>query len=182
MQDFAGARPGGHDGVVAQHLGVAEGRALFVLAGHLADGGVDVDDQPPCSRACPHRPRPPQRLAHHRLELTDVAEGEGPQERAQGGGGHHPVREHPRTAARAQHVGVVDVGAAGDDGVHQSQDLAAGQRTADASAETDSGVHQPLETETHDQRADEDEPGVGHQVGVVEAHRDPIDPVRYSTH
>lgn len=111
-----------------------------------------------------------------------MAEGEGAQEGAQRGGGHHPVSEHHLAGSRAQHVGVVDVGAAGHDGMHQGEDLAPRTGTADASAETDGGVHQPLETEAQHQRADEDEPGVGRQVGVVEAHRDAIDPVRYSTH
>ena len=62
------------------------------------------------------------------------------------------------------------------------QDLATGTGTAHASTETDGGVHQPLETQSQHQRAYEDEPGVGHQVGVVEAHLNAVDPVRYSTH
>jgi hypothetical protein len=92
------------------------------------------------------------------------------------------VGEHPIAAARAQHLGVVDMGATRHDGVHQREDLAPGKRATDASTEPDGAVHQPLEAQAEDERADEDEPGVGHQVGVVEAHRDAVDPVRYSAH
>ena len=111
-----------------------------------------------------------------------MSEGEGSQERAQGGGRHHSVWKHRLAAARAQHVGMVDMGAARHDGVHEGQDLATRTCPADASTETDRGVDQPLETEPEGQRADEDQAGIGHQVGVVEAHPDAVDPVRYSTH
>jgi hypothetical protein len=36
-----------------------------------------------------------------------------------------------------------------------------------------------LETETHHQGGDEEQPGVGHQARLVEGHRQPIDPARY---
>jgi hypothetical protein len=111
-----------------------------------------------------------------------MAEGEGPQERAEGGGGHHPVGKHGLAGPRAQHVSVVDVGPAGDDGMDQCQNLAPWKSAADATSETNGGVDQPLEAQAQHQRAYEDEPGVGHQVGIVEAHRNAIDPVRYSTH
>ena len=92
------------------------------------------------------------------------------------------MREHRFAPSRAQHVGVVDVGATGHDGVDQRQDLAPREGAADTSSETDSAVHQLLQAQAEDQGADKDQPGIGHQVGIVEAHPQTVDTVRYSTH
>jgi hypothetical protein len=40
-------------------------------------------------------------------------------------------------------------------------------------------VAQVLETELGDQGGDEQEAGIGHQIRVVEGHRDPIGSARY---
>ena len=57
------------------------------------------------------RPGPAQRLGEDGVELADVAEGEGAQERPERRRRHDPVSEHRRRGPRAQHVGVVDVAA-----------------------------------------------------------------------
>ena len=73
----------------------------------------------------------------HRVELTDVAEGEGPQECAQGGGRHHPVTEDRPGGARTEHVGVIDVGPARGHGVHQGEHFASRKRPTDTTREVE---------------------------------------------
>ena len=85
-------------------------------------------------------------------------------------------------SAAAQHVGVVDVGTAGHNGVHHRHHLAPRPRTAHSSRQTDHRVDQRFELEANGQRGDQQQPGVGNQVGVIEAHPDPVDGMRYSTH
>jgi hypothetical protein len=182
VQHLAGVVAGGHQGVVAQDLGVAEGGTGLVGAGHLADGGVDIDDQSTLTGPGTDSPGSLQHLAHHRFELADMAEGERSQERAQRGGGHDPVVEHRLGGARAQHLGVVDVGAAGDDGVHQGQHLAPRQSAADSAHQANGDVDEVLDAEAGGQRGHQQQPGVGHQVLVVEGHRDAVDSARYSLH
>ena len=46
VEHLAGVGPGGEQGVVTEHLGVAVGGTGLLLAGHLADGGVEIDHQP----------------------------------------------------------------------------------------------------------------------------------------
>jgi hypothetical protein len=168
--------------VVAQDLGVAEGGTGLVGTDHLADGGVDVDDQAALPGAGALGPGSLQHLAHHRFELADMAEGEGPQEGAQRGGGHDPMPEHRLGGAAAQHIGVVDVGAAGDDGVHQGQHLAPGQGAADPAHQANGGVDQLLDPKPGGQGGHQQQPGVGHQVLVVEGHLDAVDSARYWLH
>jgi len=145
-----------------------------------------VESTSTTSRAAPgprtQRPCPPQDLADDGLELADVAEGEGPQERAQRRGRHHPERQHRLGAAAAQHVGVIDVGAPGHDGVHQAQHLAARPRAAHPARQADRPVHQRLQPESDSERAHQQQAGVRHQVLVVEAHLYAVDGVRYSAH
>ncbi|HEV2070483.1 MAG TPA: hypothetical protein VGR26_11870 [Acidimicrobiales bacterium] len=81
--------------MVAEHPGVAERRPLLVVALDLAHGGVHIDHQPGRARPGAQRPRPAHHLAHHRLELADMSEGERPQERAERRGRHHPMGHDP---------------------------------------------------------------------------------------
>jgi hypothetical protein len=182
MEDLAGVGSGREDRVVAEDLGVAVCGALLGFAGHLADRGVHVDHHPVVSRARSQLPRPGHDLADHRLELADMPEAERPQEDAQRGGGHHPMTQHPPGVPGAQDVGVVDVAGAGDKGVHQRQHLAARSGAADQTGHTDRSVHQRRDTEPGRQRRDHDQPGVGHQPLIVEAHRQPVRDVRYWPH
>ena len=46
-----GVGPGGNQRALAEHLRVAVGGAVFLIAEDLTDGGVDVDGQRPCARA-----------------------------------------------------------------------------------------------------------------------------------
>ena len=90
--------------------------------------------------------------------------------------------KHRLAGSRAQGLGMVDVRSAGHHGVHEREHLATGTGTADSPTEPDGGVHQLLEAEARHQRGDQDEPGVGDQVGLIKAHPEAVDPVRYSTH
>ena len=81
VHDLAGVSPGGQQRVVAAHLGVAEARALLVVAVDLADRGVDVEHHRPVARAGAHGPGPAQRLARDDVELAEMTEGERAQER-----------------------------------------------------------------------------------------------------
>jgi hypothetical protein len=61
------ARPGpkGDEGVVAELLRIAVARSVLGLAAHLADGGVEVDDELLGPRSRPEGPRPAQRFGEH---------------------------------------------------------------------------------------------------------------------
>ena len=182
MEDLAGVGSAGQDGVIAQHLGVAEGRSGLELAGYLADGGVDVDDQPGRPGPGAHGPGPAQRVARDGFELADVAEGEGAQERAQRGRCHHPVGKHTSTGPRAQHLGVIDVRTPDHHGMHQGQHLAPRPCSADASTQANSGVDQGLQAEANPKGAHQQQASIGDEIRVIEAHLDAIKIVRYSTH
>jgi hypothetical protein len=127
-------------------------------------------------------PRPAQRLRDHRVELADMPERERPQQRAQGGRGHHPERQHRRGRPGAQHVGVIDVAAPGQDRGHQRQHLAARAGPADPADQPHRLADQFLHPETGHQRRRYHQPGVRHQARVVEDRFDPVDPARYSPH
>jgi hypothetical protein len=111
-------------------------------------------------------------------ELADVAEGERAQERAQGGGGHHPVAEDLAGGAGAQYVGVVDAVAAGDHRLGQGEQLAPGAVGAGAVAKVDELIDDLLDAEPLGQRRGEDQPGVGDRVGVVEGDGQGVGTVR----
>lgn len=83
---------------------------------------VEVDHQPVGQHH--ERPGPAQDLGQHTVELAQVAEGEPPQERAQGRGRHHRVAEDPSGRSCPQQIDVVDVSGAGRHGVDQGEHLA----------------------------------------------------------
>jgi hypothetical protein len=107
-----------------------------------------------------------ERLGDHGLELADMAEVEGPEERPERGRRHDPVAEHGSGGARAPHVRVVDVARTGADRVHERRDPSSrkGRHVDHLLGELD-------EAELLAQHADECEPRVGHGVVVVEHHR-----------
>jgi hypothetical protein len=90
-----------------------------------------------------------------------------------------PMLEHLCARTSAQHVGVVDVAGPGHHGMDQGQDLPSRSEPADASAQLDRGVTEPLEPETLGHGGNEHQAGIGHQVGLVEGHRDAVDSARY---
>ena len=123
VKHLTGVRPRGQDRVIAELVRVAISGALFVFAVDLTNRRVDIDHQR-IVRANTASPRPLQRLTVDRFELTDVTEGERPQERPDRRGSHHPMTNHARSRPSAQHVGMIDVGATGTHRVHQRQHLA----------------------------------------------------------
>jgi hypothetical protein len=78
------------DRVIPEPLRVAVTGALFVFADDLGDGRVDIDDEALRAGTRAHRPRATDRLADHRVELTDMAERERTQECPQRRRSHHP--------------------------------------------------------------------------------------------
>jgi hypothetical protein len=108
-----------------------------------------------------------------------MTEGEGPKEGAERRGCHHPVGKNALGRSGPEHVGMVDVTGTCHHGVHQGEDLATGQRTTDPSGEVDRAIDQAFETEPHHQSGHQDQPGIGHQIRLVEGHLDPVDSARY---
>ena len=92
------------------------------------------------------------------------------------------MTEHRLGGPRSQHVGVVDVGSARRHGVHQGEHLASREGPTDTTRQVNSGVDQALETEADHQRGHEQQPGVGHQIRLVEGHLDAVDSARYCAH
>ena len=134
------------------------------------------------ARAHPGRPSPAQRLGSDGFQLADVAEGERAKKRAQRGWRHDPVRKNTLGRPRSQHVGVVYVASAGDDRMDQRQHLAPRSRSTYSTGEADGGIDQRLQPEADHQGAHQQKASVGHQVGLVEAHPQPVDAVRYCPH
>ena len=108
-----------------------------------------------------------------------MTEGEGPKERAQRGGRHHPVWEHRLGRTGSPHVDMIDVAAARHQGVHQGEHLASGERATDPAPEVDQVIDQAFETKPDHQCGHQQQPGIGHQVRVVEGHLDAVDSARY---
>jgi hypothetical protein len=178
MQHLAGVSAGGQQRVVAEHPGVAVGSPTLVVAVDLADGGVHVDDHWAIAGAGARRPCPAQDGLGDPVELADVAEGEGAQERLQRAWCHHPVAEHLGGGAGAQHVGVVDAVAAGQQRVHQGQHLAAGPVVAGPGAKVDQLVDGRFDPQTLGQRCGQQQPSVGDGVVVIEDHHKAVGTVR----
>ena len=171
MEDLTGGRPHGEQRVVAEDLGVAIGRALLRLAVHLDDGRIQVDRHRVRTRTRPERPGPPDRLGDHLVELADVAEGEGPQERAERGGRHDPERQNPPCRPGTQAIRVVDVARPGEDRRDQGQHLASRTCSTRPARQSERSVHQGLEAQAdHQGGRHHDQPGIGHQRRLVEGH------------
>ena len=95
VQHLAGVGAGGQQRMVAQHPGVAVGRAALGVPVDLAHRGVDIDGDRLVAEAGPGRPRPGEQGLGHAVELAEVAEGKRTQERAQGRGGPSPGGRGP---------------------------------------------------------------------------------------
>lgn len=76
VQHLAGVGACCEQRMVPKSLRVAVGGADLVLAVHLADRRVEVDDE--AIRETEKRPGAGDRLSDHGVELADVAEGEAP--------------------------------------------------------------------------------------------------------
>ena len=111
-----------------------------------------------------------------------MPETERPQEYAQGRRGHHLMPQDPPGATGAQHIRVVDVAGASHNRMHQGENLAAGTGPADQAGHAHRGVDQPPDTQPGRQRGHHQQPGVGHQTLIIEAHRQPVGDMRYWSH
>jgi hypothetical protein len=135
--DHRGARVGGQRGqqsVEATHSGIAEPNALLAMPVDLDDGVVDIEQCVPrvgggWTGVPNHQPGEPgqrdQEPGGDRVELADVTEGEGPQERSQGRGGVG-AGEDPAHPAVSQQRHVIDRVGAGDHASDQRGDLQPG--------------------------------------------------------
>src|SRR5664280_1068836 len=168
--------------MVAEHLRVAVGGTLLLVAVDLTDGGLDALSEAVLTRAGTYGPGPGQHCLAQGVELANVAEGEGTQERAERGGGHHPVPEDPPGRTGAQDVGVVDAVGSGHHGVDESEHLAARQCVTRSVTEVDQLVGQLTHPESFRQRGHQCEPGAGHRPGVVEGHCKTRRTVRFCVH
>lgn len=72
--------------------------------------------------------------------------------------------------------------APGDDRAHQRQHLATRERATLTAVETNPLVDQRLQAQPLDQRADQDQPGVAHQLRVVEDRFVAVDVARDCRH
>jgi hypothetical protein len=178
MEDLTGLGPHRHQRVVAEDVGVAVGGALLQLAVDLADGRVEIDHHRLGARTGSERPGPSDRLGDHLVELADVSEGEGPQERAQRRRRHDPKRQNLVRRSRAQAIDVVDVGGSGQDRRHQGEHLSPRTCPADPTTEAHQLVHQHLEPQSDHEGGRHEEPSVSDQRRVVEGHRDAFDHAR----
>ena len=163
MQNLAGVRPGGEEGMVPEHPGVAVARPALAVPVDLAHRGIQIDRHGGLSRSRPGGPGPAKRCGHDLVQLADVAEGERAQEGPEGGGGHGAVRQDRLGVAGAQHVGIVDRVPAEDHRLHEGHDLAPGPGRTGSVPEVHGGVHELLEAQTLGQGRGQHDPGVGHR-------------------
>jgi len=168
MQQLAGVGPAGQQRVVAKPVGVAVGGPTLGVAVDLAHRRIDIDHQLLGARAGAGGPGSGQQGLGDLVELADVAEGERPQERAQRGGGHHPMPEDLLGAPGPQQAGVVDGVAGGHHRVQQGQHLAAGPVVAGSVAEVDQFVDDGLHPQAFGQGCGQCQAGVGDRVVVIE--------------
>jgi hypothetical protein len=148
------------------------------MAVDLAHPGIHIHRQGPAAGPGTSRPCPAQDLLGGLVELADMTEGEGAQERPQRAGRHHLVAQHLGGGHRAQHVGVVDAVTAGHQRVHQGQDLASRPVRAGPLAQIDQLVDHRLDLQPLRQRRGQQQASVGDRVAVVERHDEPAWAVR----
>ena len=170
--------------MIAEHVRVAVGGALFVLA--VAPRRSSSRDRS-SSAPCPGR-RPTPTPGRSVSAITASSWRTWPnvnaaQERAQRRGRHHPERQHPLRRPGAQHVGMVDVRTARHDRVPPTSAPCGpdatrrpGRRAAPSRLISVSSPSRTINVADHHQ------PGVGDQVRVVEGHLDTVERARYCTH
>jgi hypothetical protein len=99
-----------------------------------------------------------------------MAPGEAAQERPERRRCQHDVAEHRLRVARPQGIGVVDRVATGQGRVDKGHGLVPYMGPPRSIAEVDVLVEQLQQTQVLGQRGRQHEPGVGHQMIVVEGH------------
>ena len=115
-----------------------------------------------------------QQLPAHPVQLADVAPPETAQEGSQGGGSLDRAAENPGGPARAQHVGIDDAVAADQRGGHQRHQLVAAVGPSRGIAQIQVAVGQCGQAETVGESGGKEQPGIGHQAGVVKGDLDPV--------
>ncbi len=161
MQRLARVGSGGEDRVVAEQPGVAVGGTLLQAPADLADETVDVDHQPPVTRAGAGLPRALKRLPEELVELAHVPERERAQKRPQRRRRRDPATQQPARPARAQHARVVDAVGAQDHRVEDRHHLAAHIRRArPVTTQPHQTSCQRLDTEPLRDRRDQRDPGI----------------------
>ena len=118
-----------------------------------------------------------EELPAHPVELADMAPAEAAQEGAQGGGGLDAEAQDPAGSAGAQGVCVVDRVAARERGHDEREQLVAHVRPAGSPAQIEEPIDQSLQAQVESQGGRHEEPGIGHQVVVVEGRINPVDGV-----
>jgi hypothetical protein len=170
VEHLAGPRPRGQQRVKPALAGVAESGALLVVAVHLADEAVDIDDQALATGAGTRLPRAGQRLAEQPIELAHVPEGERAQKRAQRRGRGDPAPQQTPRAPRAQHVAVIDRVGAQHHREHQAHDLAPRVgRPGQLAAQTHAPSRQTLDPQPPSDRRGQHDPRVRDRPLIIEA-------------
>ena len=90
--------------------------------------------------------------------------------------------EHVTGRAGPQHVGMIDMGSAGDHRMNQRQHLATRTGATNAADQFHRGVDQRFQTEPPGQRRDQQQTSIGDQIRVIERHHNPVNIMRYSCH
>ena len=152
------------------------GGPFFHEAVGLTERGVDVDHAGPAAPSV--GPRPFEEGAGHGVDLAHVADGDGSQEAPDGRRGDRPVAEDDGTRPGPQEVHVIDAVGSGHHGVDDAERFVGGVRPMAVEP-------QPLSDELAQaprlaQAGHQQEPGVVHQVGLVEDHRQPVAGARRS--
>jgi transposase len=174
VQHLTRARSAGEDRMQTAHPGVAEARALLVIAVDLADETIDVDQQPPVARARAGLPRPRKRAVEHPVQLAHVAEGKRAQKRAQRRRRGHPTQQ-PIGPPSPQHVGVIDAVSANHHREDQRHDLAARVLPPRPVARQHHAVcDQRFDPQPVCQRRDQRDPRVSDDPFVVEGGSHPV--------
>jgi hypothetical protein len=127
-------------------VGVPIVGALFVIAVYLANEAVHIDDQPLIARAGTCRPRAPETVSQHLVELADVPKGERAQKRAQRRRRRDTMPEHRPGLPRAQHIAVIDAVRPQAHRTDHRHHLPARIRCARPLAEINGPVDQSLDT------------------------------------
>jgi site-specific DNA recombinase len=154
---------------------------------------IPLDDAPPAGIATststtlkrtrtrsPRGSRPTKEAVSSNDRLRSI--GEGAQERAERGRGHHVVSQHALRRSRTQHVAVVDALGSGRHGVHQRRHLAARERVSGTVAEVDQLIGQGHQLQPLRQGGDQGQARSGHRPVVVEGHGKARRIVRFCVH
>lgn len=104
VRHLTGVRAGRDQRVVAELVGVAAAGALLLIAEHLADERVQIDQQRTIAGPGAGSPRPLECDIEHPVQLADVPEAERPQKRPERRGRHHLMPEHRLRGPGAQQV------------------------------------------------------------------------------